>query len=169
MTDVKKEIAEAIRVICSNGPGRESVKYEDLLALADRLSSMETWPKWFVRPDFPCVPDDTSTAYVKFGNVSNSVLTMVNGRIGESVDYGFFVAMWPEVTEAEAKARVRPEPPKGTKLTGEFRVPSFGEWWCHATGVGGIGTDLDRNLNGGKRWILGDDITCPRCKGTGKV
>ncbi|MBW2674830.1 MAG: hypothetical protein JRD89_15690 [Deltaproteobacteria bacterium] len=87
--------------------------------------------------------------------------------------YPWFVEHeWHEVTEAEAKVHVRPKPPTGMKLTGEFRKPATDEEYLSAGARYVIrrGSEpFDGGKWGNKRWILEDDDTCPHCKGTGRV
>jgi len=141
---------------------------------ADRLSPVEAYPK------YAAWEDDDGTFDVAYWKWDSSTKVTGYYRTGESFTPvpGLGMSLKIYVTEAEAKAHVRPEPPKGKKLTGQFRVPTDVEWWVSPSGVGAVpsekvccarGITPDENFNGGKRWILEDDDTCPTCHGKGTV
>lgn len=162
--DWRKELAEAIRSVLR--PHSEGA----LTNLAEVLSPSETWPKFVVWEDHDGTFD---ASYWKWESPSKITGHYANGNSFEPCGI-FNMRNKSEVTEAEAKAHVRPEPPKGKRLTGEFRVPThedtyLGHYhnqvilpkhWVHGA---------DENFNNGKRWILEDDDTCPACHGKGTV
>ena len=148
---------------------------------AERLSPGETWPKWFVSPNFSVRPDDGWSAFWKWDSPdpSEAEYCLVDGTLGKGspTSFGWEKEYQIKVTEAEAKAHVRPEPPKGKKLTGEFRVPNRGETYVRVDGgTSGIRclenehpADSLVSFNGDKRWLTIDDNTCPTCHGKGTV
>jgi len=150
---------------------------------ADRLSPVETYPKYMVYVD----NYGTDVAYIRYDGLVGGEAFRVDGAVLAWCSIGVREVCYERdrndpvlrlATEAEAKAHLEPEPPKGKKLTGEFRVPTDVEWWVSPSGVGAVpsekvccarGITPDENFNGGKRWILEDDDTCPTCHGKGTV
>jgi len=170
-----KELADAIRAVFGCQKLNNIASVGDMNALADRLSPVETFPKWFVFQDFPDRPGHDLAAFWKWESSSQdeAVYVTVGGKAGKR---SLTSLRWDkerliEVTEAEAKAYVRPTAPAGKKLTGEFRVPVEGEdKWCTYDGRAPLcDNGLMTDFNGGKRWIAVDDDTCPTCNGSGKV
>jgi len=151
--DWKKELAEDIR--------------EAAAKWADRLSPPETFPKYVVWKD------NDGTFDVAYWELHSDARATGHYRAGVSFVPGHYPTMSRKryVTEAEAKACVRPTAPKGKKLTGEFRVPVEGEdKWCAHDGRAPLcDNGLMTDFNGGKRWIAVDDDTCPTCHGKGTV
>ena len=164
-----KELADAIRAAVDGH--RADSGYVMLMKLADRLSPVEAYPKYAVWADY------NGTFDVAYWRWDSPTKARGYHRSGESYTPipGLGMSLKIYVTEAEAKAHVRPEPPKGKKLTGEFRVPKRGEHYVHHTGCYDVWRHDDGppamgpDFNGGKRWILEDDDTCPTCHGKGTV
>ena len=178
-----KELADAIREL-DKEMQHEGISHRDFLwLLADRLSPVDTWPKYMVYVD----NSGTDVAYIRYDGLVGGEAFRVDGAVLAWCSIGVREVCYERdrndpglrlATEAEAKAHLEPEPPKGKKLTGQFRVPTDVEWWVSPSGVGAVpsekvccarGITPDENFNGGKRWILEDDDTCPTCHGKGTV
>ena len=169
----RQELAEELRAMVQKCKNTDPVLVVHIRDLADRLSTAEKWPKWLVSPRFPkeTLPwYGKNMAYIRLDDLWSGVVVSIDGTEDVSEEYTWFLSRgWGEVTEAEAKAHVRPKPPKGYRLTGEFRVPIVGhDLWLRNCSVCGADTAYDRlgtSFNGGKRWILEDD----RCLACGRA